>query len=121
MKYRKYGEAFLLVFILLFFFSMIVTLFGHFNLLSSKIIAPVLLFLTMLSFFVGGLYLGGRCEKRGWLEGLKLGIFLIFLFFLLSYLGLDQWVYLKTLLYYLLLLSCSILGAMLGISKQTEK
>ena len=121
MKYRKYGEAFLLSSILLFFFSMIVTLFGHFNLISSKMMQPILLFITMFSFFAGGLYLGVKCEKRGWLEGLKLGSFLAFLFFLISYLGFDQGMHLKTFLYYLLLLSSSILGSMLGISKQTEK
>lgn len=120
MKYKKYGEAFLLILILLTFFSMLVTLFGYFNILSEKVTQLFILFSTMLTLFIGGIYLGKKCEKKGWLEGIKIGFLIIFLFFLISYLGLDQAINLKVFIYYLLLIAVSMLGSMLGINKKKE-
>jgi len=119
-KYKKYGEAFLLVFIFLGFFSMLSTLLGYFNITSLKVTEYLILFLTMTSLFIGGFFLGKRCEKKGWLEGIKIGSIIIFLFFLISYLGLDQGLNLKVFIYYLLLLASSVLGSMLGINKKVE-
>ena len=80
----------------------------------------MILFSTMLTLFLGGMYLGKNCEKKGWLEGIKIGLVVIFLFFLISYLGLDQGITLKSFLYYLILMASSMLGSMLGINKRQE-
>lgn len=117
-KYKKYGEAFLLVFIFLGFFSMMSTLLGYFNITSSKITEYLILFLTMISLFIGGFFLGKKCEQKGWLEGIKIGSMVIFLFFLISYLGFDQGLNVKVCIYYLILLVSSILGSMIGINKK---
>lgn len=119
-KYKKYGEAFLLVFIFLGFFSMLLTLLGYFNITSSKITEYLILFLTMVSLFIGGFFLGKKCEQKGWLEGIKIGSMVIFLFFLISYLGFDQGLNVKVCIYYLILLVSSILGSMIGINKKEE-
>ncbi len=120
MKYKKYGEAFLLILVLLTFFSMLVTLLGYFNILSEKITQLSILFSTMITLFIGGVYLGKKSEKKGWLEGIKIGLFIVFLFFLISYLGLDQGINLKTFIYYLILIASSMLGSMLGINRKQE-
>lgn len=119
-KYKKYGEAFLLVFIFLGFFSMLLTLLGYFNITSSKITEYLILFLTMISLFIGGFFLGKKCGQKGWLEGIKIGSMVIFLFFLISYLGFDQGLNVKVCIYYLILLVSSILGSMIGINKKEE-
>lgn len=120
MKCKKYGEVFLLILVLLFIFSAITTLLGYYNVFTNKVIQPMSLFLTLLTFFLGGIFLGVRSEKRGWLEGLKLGLTTIFLFFLIRYLGFDQGMNLKGFLYYLLLLASPMLGSMIGINKRKE-
>ena len=120
MKYKKYGEVFLLVLVLLAFFSMLVTLFGYFNILSEKVTQLFILFSTMLTLFLGGIYLGKKCEKKGWFEGIKIGILMVVFFFLISYLGLDQGINLKSFLYYIILIASSMLGSMLGINRKEE-
>ncbi len=120
MKYKKYGEAFLLVLIFLGFFSMASTLLGYFNITSLKVTEYLILFLTMISLFIGGFFLGKKCEQKGWLEGMKIGSIMIFLFFLIGYLGLDQGLNIRVCIYYLLLLISSVLGSMIGINKKEE-
>lgn len=99
---------------------MLSTLLGYFNITSLKVTEYLILFLTMISLFIGGFFLGKKCEKKGWLEGIKIGSMVIFLFFLISYLGLDQGFNIRVCIYYLLLLISSILGSMLGINKKEE-
>lgn len=98
---------------LTFIFSLInyIGLFNNTTMNIIKIIIPV------LSMFIGGFVLGKRTGKKGWLEGLKLSlIFLIFLT-LFNYLGLKSNISLKVGIYYLILITSTIFGSILGVNK----
>lgn len=118
MKYKKYLETFIILLILILISNLICTILGYFNILSETIIKPLNLFLTLFSLFISGFHLGKRCEKKGWLEGLKIGIAITILFFLISYLGFDQRISFKNILYYLLLFVAPIPGSIMGINKK---
>lgn len=73
-----------------------------------------------MSMLIGGIYIGTKATKKGWLEGIKVGLEIIVLFFLLSYLGFDCGISFKTVVYYLILLASATLGSMIGISRTSQ-
>lgn len=121
MKYKKYGECALLTIILLFIFNLLTSIFNYFDFLPTNVIGPANIILTLLTLFIAGVFLGKKVDKKGWLEGIKIGLTIIFLFFLISYLGFDQGINLKSLIYYLTLLISPMLGSMIGINKRKER
>ena len=70
--------------------------------------------------FVGGFIMGKNSKQKGWLEGLKLGLIVLLILVLMNYLILGQSFEVKNLVYYLILLSSTIFGSMIGINKKTQ-
>ncbi len=105
---------------LLLFLILILTLFYHFDIISNNIYSIFKLIIPLLSLFVGAFTLGKKVTKRGWLEGLKLGGILIFLFFTISSIFFEGGFTLKLVLYDIILLIVSILGGMIGINKKQD-
>ena len=116
-KYLK-SIAYILGSILL--FSILIGTFSYFNLLSNNVIKVFELIAIIISMFIGGLYLGRLSNKKGFLEGTKIGIVVIVILFLLSYLGFDMSFSLNTFIFYLLILISSILGSIIGINKKSS-
>ena len=118
-KYLKYFKSILIIIISILIFNIINSTLYYFNISNSKTINYINLFTTLLSFFIGGYYIGNKSLKKGWLEGIKIGLIGIFLFFLISYLGFDNFK-IKTLIYYFMILSSCVLGGILGINKKKK-
>ncbi len=95
-----------------------VSLFYYFNIINHGVINYIKLFIVAISMFIGGIYIGSKASKKGWLEGIKVGLEVIFLLFIISYLAFDQGMNLKTIIYYFILLASSMLGSMMGINKR---
>lgn len=88
------------------------------NLFSSSIISYLKLLFPMISMMLGGIFIGRRSKQKGWLEGIKLALVPLVLFFLLSYLGFGISLNLKMFFYQLILLLSCIFGSILGINRQ---
>ena len=116
-KYLK-SIAYILGSILL--FSILIGTLSYFNLLSNNVIKVFELIAIIISMFIGGLYLGRLSNKKGFLEGIKIGIVVIVILFLLSYLGFDISFSLNTFIFYLLIFISSILGSIIGINKKSS-
>ena len=116
-KYLK-SIAYILGSILL--LSILIGTLSYFNLLSNNVIKVFELIAIIISMFIGGLYLGRLSNKKGFLEGIKIGIVVIVILFLLSYLGFDISFSLNTFIFYLLILISSILGSIIGINKKSS-
>lgn len=116
MMIKKILNSLLTFFIILLVGTLLLTLFNYFNLLSSKIISVLKLLLPLTSIFITGYQLGKQSEKKGYIEGLKLGVIII-LIFLTFVLILDKFS-LKSLIYYLILLLTSVMSSMIGINKK---
>lgn len=100
--------------------TLILTLLHYFNLIGDKPVDIIKLIIAVISIAAGGFIVGKSCSRRGWLEGIKLGLIIIVLLALLTLifrLGFDK----GTLLYYLIVLGSSIIGSMIGISIKEKK
>lgn len=95
------------------------TTLSYFNLISDKTVSLFKVFTLVISLFIGGIYIGSKTNKKGWLEGIKLG--LIFIIFLIIYNFINDSFNIKNILYYLIVITSSIFGSMVGISiKKTD-
>ena len=103
-------------FIIILVGTMLITLFNYFNLLPSNIISILKLLLPLTAIFISSYRLGKQSERKGYIEGLKLGIIII-LICLAIILLLDKFT-VKSLLYYFILLLTSILSSMIGINRK---
>ncbi len=96
--------------------TLVLTLLNYFNILSPKIISILKLIIPLTAMFVSSYKLGKQSEKKGYMEGIKIGAIVIGLFLVILLL-LDQFS-VKSLLYYLILLLTSILSSMIGINRK---
>lgn len=114
--FKKVLSPLLTFFIILLVGTLFLTLLNYFSLFSTKVISVLKLILPISAIFVSSYRLGKQSEKKGYIEGLKLGIIIILIFFVLILL-LDKFT-LKSLLYYLILILTSILSSMIGINRK---
>jgi len=118
MNILKYLKVLLYILIPLFVLTLILTLLQYFNILGDTGTNYFKLITIALTMLVGGIYIGVNSSKKGWLEGIKVGIEIIIILFVVSYLAFDTGINIKTLIYYFLILSSSMLGSMIGINKR---
>ena len=99
------------------FLTFILTLFSYFNILSSKVVSIFKILIPVISLFIGGFYLGKRSNKKGWFEGLKLGLIFLILLIIFEFLALSINFEVKNILYYLIILASTSFGSIVGINK----
>ena len=112
-KYLKITGYVLSVILIL---TLFLTFFHYFNIINEKIVEITKLIIPLIALFIGGYKVGKRSYKKGWLEGIKLGLFIVMIFIIFSLilrLGIDV----RNILYYFILLVASMLGGMIGISR----
>ena len=120
MSYLKYLKALLYIFVPILFFNFIFSIFYYFNMIHSGMMNYLKLFSVGVSMMIGGIYIGSKASKKGWLEGLKISGEVIILFFIIGYLAFDQGFSLKSIIYDMILLVSSVLGSMIGINKRKQ-
>lgn len=118
MDVLKYLKVLIYILVPVLILNFILSLLYYFNLIGSGIINYLKLFVVTIAMLIGGIYIGRRTSKNGWLEGLKVGAEVIVLFFIVSYLAFDKGINIKTIIYYFILIAASILGSMIGINKR---
>lgn len=118
MNYIKYLKTLIYILVPILVLNTILSLLYYFNIVGSGINNYAKLFIIAISMLIGGIYIGSKASKKGWLEGLKIGIEAIVLLFIISYLAFDQGIDAKTIIYYFILLISSMLGSMIGINKR---
>lgn len=117
MKYLKSLGLFIGSFLIL---NIIITILAYFELLNPNIIKILKIFTIIISSVLSGLYLGLKSNKKGYLEGLKLGGIIIVILSLLT-LILKPIAFNKiTWLYYLITIGLEVLGFMIGINKKIK-
>ena len=103
-------------FAILFVGTLLVTIFDYFSLLSIGIINILKLIIPIIGIFISSYRLASRSKKNGYLEGIKMGIIVIFIFVVMILL-LDKFSF-RSVIYYVILLITSILSGMLGINRK---
>jgi len=101
--------------------TIITTILNYFNIFGSKIVTFFKLVIALISIFVGGFIMGKNSKQKGWLEGIKLGLIILFILVIINYIILNQSFEIRNLVYYLILMVSSIFGSMIGINKKIEE
>ena len=114
----KYLKTLIYIIIPILILNTILSILYYFNIVGNDASNYLKLFIMAVSMLIGGVYIGSKTNKKGWLEGLKIGFEVIMLLFIISYLAFDQGMNIKTVIYYFILLASSTLGSMIGISKK---
>ncbi len=96
--------------------TLVATTLNYFNILSAGGMGIFKMLIPIISMLAGGIYLGSKAKNKGWLEGIKLSIFIIILLLLCHFLWMKAPFELKNILYYLILVISSTVGSMLGIN-----
>lgn len=116
----KYLKSFMYILISIFLFSILIGTLSYFNILGNNVIKVLELIATIISMLIGGIYLGKNSNKKGFLEGIKIGIAVIVLLFMFSYLAFDKGFSISSLIFYLIILISAILGSVFGINKRSS-
>ncbi len=119
MKYLKnIGIIFLIMLSIIFISSLLLTTLNYFDIFSKSTLSIFKIIVIIATYFIGGLLIGKKSIKKGWLEGLKFSLILSFILIIFNLLGLQQKFDLKLIFYYIILITSAILGSMIGINKK---
>ena len=113
---KKLGKALLTTFITLIIGIVIITLLNYFNIIGINITNISKIIILGLSIFIGSFSLGKMSIKKGYLEGLKFGLLITFILFLLN-LIITKNIKIRLIILYIIINITSILGSMFGILK----
>ena len=111
---KKILNSLMWFFIFLFIGTLVVTLINYFNIFNGNIILIIRFIIPMIGMIISGYRLGKSSDKKGYLEGIKLGSIIILIFMFLVII-LDKFE-VKSVFYYLILLLTSIVSSMVGIN-----
>ena len=98
--------------------TFVITFFNYFNIINDKIISIFKILIPIISLFIGGFISGKRSKNKGWLEGLKLGSLFSILLIIFNFLAFNNSFEIKYLLFYLIIITSSIFGSMIGINQK---
>ena len=116
MKYfKKIGISFVYIILTLLILTFVTTILSYFNILSDKIVSVVKLIIPIIGLIIGGFYIGKHSNKKGFLEGIKLGVIFSLILIIFNLLILNNSFKLKYLLFYIILIISCSLGGMIGI------
>ncbi len=114
---KKYKIIFIIL-IDIFGINLIISLLNLINLLNNSVSSILIMLNTIFLYLYLGIYFGKKTIKKGFLTGIKVGLIGIGLMFIISILFFQIKINISMILYYLILLTSSIIGAMIGINKK---
>lgn len=106
---------------ILFIFSFILSLLLHFTMIQEASIQWFLLPITLLTLFIGGVIAGYQSGQKGWYIGGLTGLTFLLIAWLVSFLGFDMLVTLKSLLIYVAYLLLAMIGGMFGVNMSPHR
>ena len=115
-NYLKFIGIFLIIELAITFIISILNLLG----ISSGITSLIIFIFNIILFFTLSFINARKKQKRGYLEGLLIGLIFITLMYLIKVILINNSVNITTIIYYIILLITSILGGMFGINKKSD-
>lgn len=97
---------------------LIVTLY-FFNIISTNTFHILEFIILLVNVFISAYIIGKKSIKKGYLEGIKYSLIIVFIFFILTLITREP-LKVRILLYYLIIIITSVLGSMIGISKTNK-
>lgn len=118
---KNLGISFLYTLGIFLIFTFLITLLNYFNIIGGKTLSVFKIVILVVSLFSGGFVIGKRSSNKGWLEGVKYGLFILILLFIFNYLAFDKSFAFKNILYYTITVISCIFGSIIGINTKKEQ
>lgn len=99
--------------------TLLVTVLNYFNLIGKSIVSVLEIVIPIISIIVSGFIFGKKSSKKGWIEGLKLSLFIVVILILLN-LILKNGIQFKNFIYYFILMFSCVIGSIIGINKNID-
>lgn len=109
-------KSLLLILGLLLISSLMINILYYFDLINNNTIKYIKMILSVISFFIGGIYIGKKSLSKGYINGLKLSLITIIILLLLSILFNN--INVSRIIYYILTTISITFGSMIGINKK---
>ncbi len=116
---KNYFKAIAYTFLYLIVLILLLTMLHYFNIINDSLLDIGKLIAVFISLFIGGFKVSKQELKKGWLAGLKLSLMIIIIFFLLS-LCFSFKIGLRTLIYYLIIITSAMMGSIIKINKKDK-
>lgn len=117
-KLKSYFKVILIGLLFMLVFAFLLSILEYFNLFYGKV-SEVSMFIYMaILFFIIGFLVGKKATHKGYLEGIKISLSLIFILIVINVLFYQAGFSLERTIYYFILILSSTLGSMIGINKQ---
>lgn len=107
------------IFLLATLMSLIISLLLKFTQIQELSLSWVVLVISFLILFIGGIVSGGKAKEKGWLLGGATGVSYSLIILVFQYLGFDSHFTLEQSLYHLGFILIAVLGGMLGVNVTT--
>ena len=114
---KKYFKSILIIFILLILFSIIINSLYYFDIIQNNTTKFIKMFLSIITYFIGGIYIGKNSQNKGYINGLKLSLIIVTILIILGIIFNN--ININRIIYYLITIFCITFGAMIGINKKT--
>ena len=117
-KLKSYFKVILIVLLFMVGFAFLLSILQNFNLFYGKV-SEVFMFIYMaILFFIIGFLVGKKATHKGYLEGIKISLSLIFILIVINVLFYQTGFSLERTIYYFILILSSTMGSMIGINKK---
>lgn len=113
---KKIGFGLLYTVSIIIVLTFLVTLFNYIGVIKHGFLTILEIIIPCIGFFIGGFEIGKRSKQKGWLEGIKFSGILLIIIFILNLIFKNSFE-IKNILYYLILLTLSTTGSIIGINK----
>ncbi len=114
-KVKDYLKITLLFILVLMIYLAIISIFRYYEVFNYKILNIVNYILLLILYFYSGMRISSIKKTKGYLNGFIIGIIITFIFAILSLILYR--LNFSSLVYYLSLISSSILGGIIGVNK----
>ena len=101
---------------MLLFFSIVISTLYYFDIINNHLVKYFKIFLSITSFFIGGIYIGSKSVNKGYINGLKISAIIITIFIIFGLIFSN--IALNRIIYYIIIALCITFGAMIGINKK---
>lgn len=116
MNYKNYIKTILKYFLLIFIYSIIITILYHTQIINYKTLRIINYIINIILFGLTGYKIASLERKKGYLQGFLISLILILIFIIFSLI--TSKLSFSSLVYYLSLISSSITGGIIGVSKK---
>ena len=109
-------KSILLILGLLLVSSIIINILYYFDIINNNFIKYLKMILSIISFFIGGIYIGRKSISKGYINGLKLSLIVVIVSLILGVIFNN--LKLSRIIYYILTTISITFGSMIGINKK---